>query len=336
MGKYFSKKFLFIFLFFTITFHQIAPNLPEQTRYPDHPLYSMYTNPWRFMEQVFIIEPELELNKKFPQVLQMVAATFGAVPGSVWFVKQAWNPIKEFCNQIFSENQRIYPSLNKNLILHSIGSLGLTVLLSYLLYIIMHKSFERKAYGNVLKNFVITWPNNKEHTPPILHDLFSFINKEYIASASEDYLKGITPDIIARIHQAIYEKYPEKYNEKLLQTNGLPRWLKWTIVALSTAVILKIAASATKDFLAILENKNIVNLIPVSPERIVNEKKTIEDFNNHMAKAIENKAVLNEVVEVNKVVNVDDGDEKKKIDAETLKAAEELFKKCWKEVREGK
>ncbi|MBU1007962.1 hypothetical protein KKA53_02695 [Candidatus Dependentiae bacterium] len=259
MSNYFSKK-VFCLVFITIAiFNQTSPDLPEQTRYPNHPMYSIYANPWRLMEQVFVIEPELNLQKKLPRILQATATIIGAVPGSVWFAKKACEP---------------------SLTTHTAGSLVLTVSLSYLLYLITRKSIEKKTYYNVLKNFVVTWANNKQSTPQELHELFDFINEKYINSASESYLKNVTPDVISRVTQVIYEQYPEKYREELSGTNNFPAWLKWTIIALSAAIIVKLATSATTDVLTVIAGKNISDALPDIIPNMNNIMNTLNNFKN--------------------------------------------------------
>ena len=245
----------------------------------------MHTNPWRFIEQIFVIEPELELQKLFPQTLQAAAITLGALPGGVWFAKGAWGPIKKFFTKT---------TLTKDLAIHTVGSLALAVAVAYFAYTTTHTYFENQAYATMFKDFIVTWPNNKKQTPPILHEMFEFVNKEYVASASDEYLARAAPNVISRVQQVIYEYYPEKYKHKLLQAHVFPAWLKWTLVALGSAIIVKLATSATKDFLSIVNQTDH----PATPQKLLKTK--------HQGTQVTQKTKIKEVYQPSRKEYVDD------------------------------
>jgi len=254
-----KNNILFFIVMGATIINYAYPKLPTDYRYPQHSMYSMYPNPWRFIEQIFIIEPELELQKTFTKTVKTIAATLGTIPGGIWFTKEAWSHIKEFFGNLAGSKQGTAKiAFNKNLVIHTIGSLALTIIVSYFFYIITHNHFEKQIYFKTFKDFIITWPNNKKQTPAILQEMFEFVNKEYIACASEEYLSKASPEVVSRVQQTIYEYYSEKYSHKLLQGKLFPLWLKWTLIALGSAIIIKLATSATKDFLNIVDQTSTI------------------------------------------------------------------------------
>ena len=243
------KKLLCILLSLAIT--------PVFAANQNNGLMSMHSDPWKFMEQIFVLEPSKELDKSstlFTRALFIAGAT---LPGAIWFFSKAVPGIKESSKDI--------SSLSTGVIVHTLGSLALAYIIPKIVDKVVTTGFRDDIVGQKFKNLIITWQHNKKHVPQIYHNILGSIHDEYTKNPSDDDLKRYGLDLTPKLIRAIYEHFPETYQDKLGKKRIVPQWMKWCMVALTVAGVVKLITSTIKDFKDFKE----ITAEPIEPIEIV-------------------------------------------------------------------
>jgi hypothetical protein len=244
---------------FTILFTSLSPeNQPleqeKSVRYPDDHIYSMYEDPWEFMEQIFIKEPKSELKTSKIRLARSICFLISNIPNIFWFKKNVFPEVKTLYSSVKKDGYKaLYSELTRNVALKFLLPTIATLFVAKFFDKIAKSFFKQNILFEKFKGVVVTSPNNKYRLPEVYQKMMEYLHECYIKNACEKELRYEAKKIIPKIKYAIYEHFEEKYQHKITKGKKIPSWLKWCIVSVAVAGTVKLLVSAANDGFVLAE-----------------------------------------------------------------------------------
>jgi hypothetical protein len=257
------KNILFFVVALTFLPGECLANKPEPTRYPNDYLYSVHQgDPWKFFEQIFVIEPEMEIRSGRVRAQRIIGSLLGIAPGGAWFLHGAFPQLKEYYTDVFANGYKaIFTAMSRSCAMNLVLSIAAMIFGCIFVDNIIISSNKKNIFFKKFKNLVITSPNNEklipfEYQEFIKHVYDQYTENQYTENAANAELKKYANEAMTKILQSIYEQFPNKYRDKLETKKRFDSWIKWSIIALVAAATLKLLTSAAKDGFDISDRLN--------------------------------------------------------------------------------
>jgi hypothetical protein len=211
-------------------------------------LYSSSDDPWRLMEQIFVIEPKEEVTSARGRIIRLISFAITNTPLIIWFFTKTYPQIKECINDVNNDGLvKLYSSsVIRNFFTNVVIPGAITFAVSSCADKFIKNSRKNSKGFENFKNLITTSQNNKKIIPQEFQTIFDYFYKKYSESSSDAELTADARDILPKLRQSIYEHFSDKYQYKLIKSS-IPTWAKWSLIALTLAGILKLITSTAKD-----------------------------------------------------------------------------------------
>jgi hypothetical protein len=195
---------------------------------PDIPIHTIYDDPWRSLEYTFVIAPESEINSLTNQLTKLTFWTVGTAPGAlVTHQLDLFNSINTKVTDLYN-NYNWKTLTDTSFLLNLAAAIFATGLSSKIATGIVSSIAYRSIYLKHFKEFIVTWPAIKDQYPKSFHKIFDHVHAQYLNSGSNNYLMRISNSITPKILQAVYERFPTKYHDRIQEESIISTAITFT------------------------------------------------------------------------------------------------------------